>query len=370
MPVHDHFGFPAEACTERGCHEGSTKAWAGRPHGRSAGRSPCSACSGRWQPEGEVPHAITFSDRSDRIFCSPRETPFYEMEYVIQPHALREARTDRDARTGASSSPSRCARLLPMTSPFRPRPGVHRLRRYADDRPVLRVLPGGRGDHLRELDGRPHWGSCTAALPEQLAAALSQWGPVPKQCAVVLPGCSRTTISIGCWERSPNCPVAQLGGQPGVRRVPSRHPSDAHGRVDLVKDAAAAGSTVKVVGGGALIHHRVHDGHASRARPLRWALGVSGRRAGLVTRRWMTLGSLNEALDALGLGVREPRRHRLSDGLRCSLDRHARHGCEARAPVSMFVEAMELVTGDGSVLMCLLRTLRCSLFGLGASVSC
>ena len=40
---------------------------------------------GRWQPEGELPHAITFSDRSDRIFCSPRETPFYEMEYTIRP---------------------------------------------------------------------------------------------------------------------------------------------------------------------------------------------------------------------------------------------------------------------------------------------
>ena len=65
----------------------------------------------------------------------------------------------------------------------------------------------------------------------------------------------------------------------------------------------------------------------------------------------MTLGRAQRGARRPRAGAGEPRRHRLSDGLGCALDRHARHRCEARR-LSPPVEAMRLVTGDGSCSTC------------------
>ena len=86
------------------------------------------------------------------------------------------------------------------------------------------------------------------------------------------------------------------------------HPRDVHELSQIVKAAAAARSTVKVVGAG----HSFTDIACTTGTQVvldQYASIVSadvGRR--LVTvQAGMTLGALNEALDALGLALAEPR---------------------------------------------------------------
>ena len=130
------------------------------------------------------------------------------------------------------------------------------------------------------------------------------------------------------------------------------HPSDVHELAQIVKDAAAAGSTVKVVGAG----HSFTDIACTTGTQVvldRYAGLVSADvAAGLVTvQAGMTLGSLNEALDALGLALAnlgDIAYQTVSGALSTGT-----HGTGAKlGALSTFVEAMELVTGDGSVLTC------------------
>ena len=122
IAAYDHFEFwwvPSTewVLTKANLREGSTKpGWNPPMEDRVISRRALTILGllGRWQPEGDRPHAIQFSDRSDRIFCSPRETPFYEMEYAIPAehgmHALRgSAPSDRDPRLG-DPLPRRSAR--------------------------------------------------------------------------------------------------------------------------------------------------------------------------------------------------------------------------------------------------------------------
>ncbi len=130
------------------------------------------------------------------------------------------------------------------------------------------------------------------------------------------------------------------------------HPSDVHELAQIVKDAAAAGSTVKVVGAG----HSFTDIACTTGTQVvldRYAGLVSADvAAGLVTvQAGMTLGALNEALDALGLALAnlgDIAYQTVSGALSTGT-----HGTGAKlGALSTFVEAMELVTGDGSVLSC------------------
>ena len=130
------------------------------------------------------------------------------------------------------------------------------------------------------------------------------------------------------------------------------HPSDVHELAQIVKDAAAAGSTVKVVGAG----HSFTDIACTTGTQVvldRYAGLVSADvAAGLVTvQAGMTLGALNEALDALGLALAnlgDIAYQTISGALSTGT-----HGTGAKlGALSTFVEAMELVTGDGSVLTC------------------
>ncbi len=120
VAAHDHFEFwwvPSTewVLTKANLRDGSSKpGWDPPMEDRIIGRRALTILGllGRWQPEGDRPHSVQFSDRSDRIFCSPRETPFYEMEYAIPAehgmHALQRFAADRERTTGASASRSRC----------------------------------------------------------------------------------------------------------------------------------------------------------------------------------------------------------------------------------------------------------------------
>ena len=130
------------------------------------------------------------------------------------------------------------------------------------------------------------------------------------------------------------------------------HPTDVHELAQIVKAAAAAGSTVKVVGAG----HSFTDIACTTGTQVvldRYAALVSADVAtGLVTvQAGMTLGVLNEALDALGLALAnlgDIAYQTVSGALSTGT-----HGTGAKlGALSTFVDAMELVTGDGSIMTC------------------
>ena len=130
------------------------------------------------------------------------------------------------------------------------------------------------------------------------------------------------------------------------------HPRDVGDLSRIVKAAAAEGSTVKVVGAGHSFTdiacttgtQIVLDQHASVL-----SADVS---AGLVTvQAGMTLGVLNDALDALGLAL--PNLGDIAYQTVSGALSTGTHGTGAKlGALSTFVDAMEIVTGDGSVLQC------------------
>ena len=130
------------------------------------------------------------------------------------------------------------------------------------------------------------------------------------------------------------------------------HPRDVHELSQIVKAAAAARSTVKVVGAG----HSFTDIACTTGTQVvldQYASIVSadvGRR--LVTvQAGMTLGALNEALDALGLAL--PNLGDIAYQTVSGALSTGTHGTGGRlGALSTFVDAMEIVTGDGSVLQC------------------
>ena len=130
------------------------------------------------------------------------------------------------------------------------------------------------------------------------------------------------------------------------------HPRDVADLSQIAKAAAAAGSTVKVVGAG----HSFTDIACTTGTQLvldRYASMVSADvPSGLVTvQAGMTLGALNEALDALGLALAnlgDIDYQTISGALSTGT-----HGTGGKlGALSTFIEAMEVVTGDGSVLTC------------------
>ncbi|HMK11471.1 MAG TPA: D-arabinono-1,4-lactone oxidase, partial [Acidimicrobiales bacterium] len=130
------------------------------------------------------------------------------------------------------------------------------------------------------------------------------------------------------------------------------HPSDVSALAQIVKSAAAAGSTVKVIGAG----HSFTDIACTTGTQVvldRYTSVVSADvGAGLVTvQAGITLGTLNEALDSLGLAfanLGDIAYQTVSGALSTGT-----HGTGAKlGALSTFVEAMEIVTGDGSIMQC------------------
>ncbi len=119
------------------------------------------------------------------------------------------------------------------------------------------------------------------------------------------------------------------------------HPADVSELSQIVKAAAAAGSTVKVVGSG----HSFTDIACTSGTQVvldRYVSLLSADvAAGLVTvQAGMTIGALNEALDALGLALAnlgDIDYQTISGAL---VHRHARHGSKAR-------RALDVHRGDG-----------------------
>jgi len=189
VAAHDHFEFwwvPSTewVLTKANLRDGSTKpGWVPPMEDRVISRRGLTVLGllGRWQPEGDRPHAITFSDRSDRIFCSPRETPFYEMEYAIPAelgmHALREVRHQIETHDWGIRFPVE-VRITAADdvalSTATERPTVYIAVHEWDDRPYLEYFREVEAI-MRELDGRPHWGKLHNRTAEQLAALYPKW---------------------------------------------------------------------------------------------------------------------------------------------------------------------------------------------------
>ena len=189
VAAHDHFEFwwvPSTewVLTKANVREGSTKpGWRPPMDNRVISRRGLTVLGllGRWQPEGELPHAITFSDRSDRIFCSPRETPFYEMEYAIPAehgmHALREVRHQIETHDWGIRFPVEVRVTAAddvALSTATGRPTVYIAVHEWDDRPYLEYFREVEAI-MRELDGRPHWGKLHNRTAEQLAPLYPKW---------------------------------------------------------------------------------------------------------------------------------------------------------------------------------------------------
>jgi len=189
IAAYDHFEFwwvPSTewVLTKANLRDGSTKpGWNPPMEDRVISRRALTILGllGRWQPEGDRPHAIKFSDRSDRIFCSPRETPFYEMEYAIPAengmHALTEVRHQIETHDWGIRFPVEVRVTAPddiALSTATGRPSVYIAVHEWDDRPYLDYFREVEAI-MRELDGRPHWGKLHNRTAEQLAPLYPKW---------------------------------------------------------------------------------------------------------------------------------------------------------------------------------------------------
>jgi L-gulonolactone oxidase len=189
VAAHDHFEFwwvPSTewVLTKANLRDGSAKpGWHPPMQDRVISRRALTILGllGRWKPDGDRPHAITFSDRSDRIFCSPRETPFYEMEYAIPAehgmHALREVRHQIETHDWGIRFPVEVRVTAPddvALSTATGRPTVYIAVHEWDDRPYLEYFREVEAI-MRELDGRPHWGKLHNRTADQLAPLYPKW---------------------------------------------------------------------------------------------------------------------------------------------------------------------------------------------------
>ena len=189
IAAYDHFEFwwvPSTewVLTKANLRDGSTKpGWDPPMEDRVISRRGLTILGllGRWQPEGDRPHAIQFSDRSDRIFCSPRETPFYEMEYAIPVehgmHALQEVRRQIARHDWGIRFPVEVrvtAKDDIALSTASGRDSVYIAVHEWDDRPYLEYFREVEAI-MRELDGRPHWGKLHNRTAEELAPLYPSW---------------------------------------------------------------------------------------------------------------------------------------------------------------------------------------------------
>jgi L-gulono-1,4-lactone dehydrogenase len=130
------------------------------------------------------------------------------------------------------------------------------------------------------------------------------------------------------------------------------HPRDVHELSQIVKAAGAARSTVKVIGAG----HSFTDIACTTGTQVvldQYASIVSAdvERRLVTVQAGMTLGALNEGLDALGLAL--PNLGDIAYQTVSGALSTGTHGTGGRlGALSTFVDAMEIVTGDGSVLQC------------------
>ena len=124
---------------------------------------------------------LEYTDRSDRVFTSPRRVHFYEMEYAIPrdavPEALNRVRPLVDEVGHPAQLPGRGAGGGAGRHPavHRPGPGdgLHRRARVPGDA-VRRLLPGRRADH-GQLRRSPPLGEDALPGAETLAERYPRW---------------------------------------------------------------------------------------------------------------------------------------------------------------------------------------------------
>ena len=128
---------------------------------------------------------LEYTDRSDRVFTSPRRVKFYEMEYAVPrdviPEALNRVRSLVDEAGIQLSFPVEVRVVAPDDIPLSTAQGrstgyiaVHVYQGTAYDayfQGVERIMDS--------YDGRPHWGKMHFQRAETLARALSEVGRVP-----------------------------------------------------------------------------------------------------------------------------------------------------------------------------------------------
>ena len=125
---------------------------------------------------------VEYTDRSDKVFTSPRLVHFYEMEYAIPreaiPEALNRVRAlvDRLGRA-RSASPSRSASSPPTTSRCRrPTGGRRATSRCTCTRhtPYDQYFQGVEAI-MNDYGGRPHWGKLHFQSAATLAPRYPRW---------------------------------------------------------------------------------------------------------------------------------------------------------------------------------------------------
>lgn len=108
--------------------------------------------------------ARTFTDRSYRVFASPRRVRFREMEYAVPQAAVKEVLREIDSWLDRSG----CRIAFPIEVRFAPADDVWLSTAHGRDSAYVAVHQYHRRDHreyfdaveaiARSVDGRPHWG--------------------------------------------------------------------------------------------------------------------------------------------------------------------------------------------------------------------
>lgn len=117
----------------------------------------------------------TYSDRSDRVFCSPRRVRFVEMEYAVPRAAIRDAFSD--LQRVVERSPVRV--MFPVEVRFAAADGIWLSTAYGRDTAYIAVHQYAGMEYepyfreveavMSDLGGRPHWGKIHFLTAETLA---------------------------------------------------------------------------------------------------------------------------------------------------------------------------------------------------------
>ena len=137
---------------------------------------------------------LEYTDRSDRVFTSPRRVKFYEMEYAIPrdavPEALNRVRAMVDEAGIQLSFPVEVRVVapddIPLSTAYGQATGYIAVHVYQGTA-VRHLLPGGRGDHGHLRRPSP-LGEDALPGPQDAGGALPALGRLPSRPGPARPG--------------------------------------------------------------------------------------------------------------------------------------------------------------------------------------
>ena len=282
------------------------------------------------------------------------------MEYAIPAehgmHALTEVRHQIETHDWGIRFPVEVRVTAPddiALSTATGRPSVYIAVHEWDDRPYLDYFREVEAI-MRELDGRPHWGKLHNRTADQLAPLYPKWDQFHARAPRLRP--NRDVL-----QRLP-----RLGARADLVnqwRNWAGNQVCAPALVEHPRDVARALADREGGGRGALhrqgrrrrplLHrHRVHDRHAGRPRPVR-VDRLGRRRASIGHGAGGDDDSARSTRRSTRSGSRSPNLGDIAYQTVSGALSTGTHGTGGRlGALSTFVDAMEIVTGDGSVLQC------------------